>query len=63
VDTTDNVKDTSYEELQLVFHKCPKYNRKFCLEISVPKKARKAFSIRQFGMNVHKKLAMIMEVE
>jgi hypothetical protein len=29
-DKTDNVKDSFYEELELVFDKFPKYHMKFC---------------------------------
>jgi hypothetical protein len=36
-DKTDDVKDSLYEELELVFHKFPKYHMKLRLGISMPK--------------------------
>jgi hypothetical protein len=36
-DKTDDVKDSFYEEMDRVFDKFPKYHRKSCLEISMPK--------------------------
>jgi hypothetical protein len=36
-DKIDEVKDSSYKELERVFDKFPKYHMKLCYEISMPK--------------------------
>jgi hypothetical protein len=36
-DKTNDVKDSFYEELELLFDKCPKYHTKILLGISMPK--------------------------
>jgi hypothetical protein len=60
-DKRDDVKDSFYEELRLVFDQFPTYDMKvFLSDFSV--KVGKIFSNLQSGTRVHTKLVMIMEL-
>jgi hypothetical protein len=62
-DTSDDIKDSFYEELERVFDQFPKYDTKILLGDFNVKVGRKISSNRQSGMRVHTKLVMIMELE
>jgi hypothetical protein len=61
--SSDDVKDSFYEELERVFDKFPKYHMKILLEDFNAKVGRKDTFNQQLGMKVCTKLVMIMELD
>jgi hypothetical protein len=62
-DTSDDIKESFYEELGRVFDQFPRYDMKILLGVFNAKVGRKISSNRQSGMRVHTILVMIMELE
>jgi hypothetical protein len=60
---TYDMKNSLYEELDRVFDKFPKHHLNILLGISMKDWIGKIFSIQQFGMRVHMKLIMLIELE
>jgi hypothetical protein len=62
-DKIDDVKDSSYEELDHVFTKFPKYHIKILLGDVNAKVGKEDILNQQLGMRVYTKLVTIMELE
>jgi hypothetical protein len=62
-DTSDDIKDSSYEELGRVFDQFPRYDIKILLGDFDAKAGKEDTFKLTLGIRVHTKLVMIIELE